>query len=133
MNLSTSKVGMEAVCTEVMMEQENRSVAFGRHKICLKNIPDLLGMRICLLTSAASAPCTCYTVSVGQALKMRRWVSCGVMLLLRRSPVRGMSPNNQPRSVFVFVAAILSSLLEESGKVSSLHNSQLHGHPFLWE
>lgn len=79
------------------------------------------------ISSLCSLPCFKVTVSVGQALKTRRWLSCGVMLLLHRPPVRGMSPNNQPHSVVVSVAAILSSLFEESGKASSLRKSQLHG------
>lgn len=38
MNLGTTKVDVEAVHTELMVEQGNRSVAFGRHEIYLENI-----------------------------------------------------------------------------------------------
>ena len=111
MNLGTTKVDVEAVHAELMTEQGNRSVAFGRHETCLENMlffpvrprSARNGNVSAGISSLCSLPCNRVTDGVGQALKRGRWLSCGVMLLLHRPPVRGMSPNTQPHSVVVSV------------------------------
>lgn len=62
MNLSTTEVDMEAVHAELMTEQGNRSVAFGRHKMCLEN----------MLFSLCSL--LCHRVTDGVGLKRGRWL-----------------------------------------------------------
>lgn len=135
MSLSTTKADVEAVYAEIMMEQGNRSVAYGRHETSLENMlvfparPQSIGNGNLSagISSLCSLPCYRVTDGVGQGLRRGQWLSCGVMLLLHRPPVTGMSPNTLPRSVVVSVGAISSSLFGRSGRTSSLCNPRLHG------
>lgn len=124
MSLGTTKVDVNAVHTQLMTKQGNRSVAFGRQETCLVNIlffpgnPKSTGNGNLSagISSLCFLPCYRVTDGVGQGLKRGRWLSRGVMLPLHRPPVSGMSPTTQPRSVVVSVGAISSSLFEGSGK-----------------
>lgn len=106
MNLGTTQVDVRAVHAELMTEQGNRSVAFGRHKTCLEKMlgfpvkPRSVGNGN--LSAGISSLCSlsCYRVTggVGQDLKKGRWLSCGVIDAAPAQPTREGDAPQHPAS-----------------------------------